>query len=114
MALRLRSGVVAAALSAAVLVGTGETGAAQNAEAVAAGEALAQERCANCHAIGPEGKSRLPIAPEFRTLAEKYPVASLQEALAEGIVTGHPQMPQFQFEPEQVDALIAFIESVQK
>jgi mono/diheme cytochrome c family protein len=80
---------------------------------VVAGQALAEEKCARCHAIGPEGDSQLPIAPPFRTLSERYPVDDLAEALAEGIVSGHPAMPEFVFEPAEITALIAYLKSVQ-
>lgn len=80
---------------------------------VAAGRALAEESCARCHAIGTEGESQLPIAPPFRTLSERYPVDDLAEALAEGIVSGHPAMPEFVFEPDEIAALIAYLKSVQ-
>ncbi len=80
---------------------------------VAEGRALTEERCARCHAIGAEGESRLPIAPPFRTLSELYPVESLEESLAEGIVSGHPAMPEFVFEPDEIGALIAYLRSIQ-
>jgi mono/diheme cytochrome c family protein len=80
---------------------------------VAEGQTLAEEKCARCHAIGLEGESPLPIAPAFRTLSERYPVEDLEEALAEGIVSGHPAMPEFVFEPEEIAALIAYLKSVQ-
>jgi cytochrome c len=41
------------------------------------------------------------LAPPFRTLHERYPVEDLVEPLAEGIVTGHPTMPEFRFDPGQ-------------
>ena len=87
--------------------------AAQDDELVAQGKALAEAKCARCHAIGPEGESQLPIAPAFRTLSERYPVADLEEALGEGIVSGHPEMPEFVFEPDEVAALVAYLQSVQ-
>jgi hypothetical protein len=40
-------------------------------------------------------------------------VETLEEALAEGIVTGHPSMPQFQFEPDQINDLIGFLKSLE-
>ena len=49
-----------------------------------------------CHSIGRTGDSPLDLAPPFRTLHKRYPIDDLQESLAEGIVTGHPTMPQFQ------------------
>ena len=35
------------------------------------------------------------LAPPFRDLPKRYPVENLAEALAEGIVTGHPARPRF-------------------
>ena len=37
----------------------------------------------------------------------------LQEALAEGIVTGHPTMPEFSFEADQVNDFILFLKSLE-
>lgn len=71
-----------------------------------------EERCARCHAVGREGESRLPIAPPLRTLASKYPLEALEESLAEGIVTGHPDMPEFQLAPEQIADLIAWLDEI--
>ena len=77
------------------------------------GERLLRENCARCHAIGPEGDSPNLQAPPFRTLSSKYPVDSLAESLAEGIVSGHPDMPIFVFKAHDVEAIIAYLESIQ-
>jgi mono/diheme cytochrome c family protein len=78
------------------------------------GRALAEAKCARCHAVGARGASPVSPAPPFRTLPQRYPVESLAEALAEGIVVGHPMMPEFQLEPPEIDALLAYIESLAK
>jgi cytochrome c len=57
--------------------------------------------------------ARLTIAPPFRTLHERYPVETLQEALAEGIVTGHPSMPEFRFEPDQINDFLVYLKSLE-
>ncbi|MGE0529895.1 MAG: cytochrome c [Hyphomonadaceae bacterium] len=77
------------------------------------GRAIAQQNCSSCHAIGLSGESPAPEAPPFRTLSENYRVDTLEEALAEGISVGHPAMPQFEFAPDDVDALIAYLQSIQ-
>lgn len=69
--------------------------------------------CAMCHATGKFGDSPLPIAPPFRTLHERYPIDSLQEALAEGIITGHPSMPVFVLEVDQVDDVLAYLKTLE-
>ncbi len=56
---------------------------------------LADDYCARCHAIELAGTSPRDLAPAFRELTQRYPVDTLGEALAEGIVTGHPDMPEF-------------------
>jgi hypothetical protein len=57
--------------------------------------------------------SPLSIAPPFRTLHLRYPVETLDEALAEGIVTGHPTMPEFRLEADQIGDFIAFLKSLE-
>ena len=81
---------------------------------VARGKALAQQNCARCHAIGEKGASRNPKSPPFRTLKTRYPLNELEEALAEGIVVSHdaPEMPEFEFDPNQISDLIAYIRTL--
>ena len=83
--------------------------------AIERGRAFAQQNCGRCHAIGPSGASPLAKAPPFRTLHERYPVENLTEALAEGIRTGHPEMPQFdELDTAQIDDLIAYLKSLER
>lgn len=77
------------------------------------GRLFVQTNCAQCHAIGRHGASPLPIAPPFRTLHERYPVEDLAEALAEGIVVGHPTMPQFTLDPAQINDVIAYLKTLE-
>ena len=77
------------------------------------GKAFVETNCSGCHAIGTTGTSTHPDAPAFRTLSQRYPIDTLAEALAEGISTGHPDMPEFVASPQQIDAILAYIESVQ-
>jgi cytochrome c len=41
-------------------------------------------------------------------------VENLEEALAEGISTGHPTMPEFRFDPGQVSDFISFLKSLER
>jgi cytochrome c len=77
------------------------------------GLVIVRTNCSRCHAIGKVGDSPLPIAPPFRTLHERYPVEDLEEPLAEGIVTGHPTMPEFRFDPGQVGDIIAYLKTLE-
>lgn len=84
-----------------------------SAELVARGEVLAQRHCATCHSVGAAGQSPRPPAPAFRDLGERYPPEALEEAFAEGILVGHPEMPEFRFEPADIDAIVAYLHAVQ-
>jgi cytochrome c len=83
-------------------------------DAVEQGRTIVEAHCARCHAAGPEGASPLPAAPPFRMLGQRYAIPDLEEALAEGIVTAHPAMPEFAFQPAEIDAIIAYMQSVQE
>lgn len=78
------------------------------------GLVIVRTNCSRCHAVGKTGESPLPMAPPFRTLHERYPVEDLQEPLAEGIVTGHPTMPEFRFDPGQVGDIIAYLKTLER
>lgn len=80
----------------------------------ARGESLLTTNCARCHAVGRAGDSPHPAAPPFRTLSRKYKIEGLAEALAEGLSTGHPDMPEFVFAPEDVGAIIDYLQSIQQ
>jgi cytochrome c len=76
------------------------------------GQRFALTYCSGCHSIGKVGESPLKIAPPFRTLHERYDVNDLRQAFAEGFVTGHPSMPQFKLEGDQIDDLLAYLRSL--
>lgn len=77
------------------------------------GRAFARANCAKCHSIDRVSPSPLKIAPPFRTLHKRYPVDTLAEAFAEGIDTGHPTMPMFTLEPDQINDLLAFLKTLE-
>lgn len=73
------------------------------------GREIAARECARCHAVTRVGESPHKKAPPLRDLPTKYPVEHLAESLAEGIVVGHHDMPEFLFEPDDIEALLAYI-----
>ena len=81
--------------------------------AVQRGQTFVRINCSRCHSIDKTSPSPLRIAPPFRNLHLKYPVETLEEALAEGIVIGHPAMPEFRLDPGQVGDVIAFLKSLE-
>jgi cytochrome c len=80
----------------------------------ARGESLLMTNCSRCHAVGRTGASPHPAAPPFRTLSRRFKIEGLAEALAEGLSTGHPDMPEFVFDPEEVGAIIDYLQSIQQ
>jgi len=82
---------------------------------VDSGRESADAFCGRCHAIGTHWKSPNPKSSPFRLLGKKYPLSSLEEALAQGIVVGHEgeEMPPFVFSAQQIEALLAYLASVQ-
>lgn len=99
-------------LLAAVLAVMGSSATAQRLSE-RRGEELVERHCGGCHATGAKGASRLPAAPPLRELYRRYEPDSLAEALAEGILTGHPAMPEFRFEAPDVRAIILYLNAIQ-
>ena len=91
-------------------LGTGEAKSAD--DDVSKGVELLRSNCARCHAIDATSLSPEPKAPPFRDVVKKYDPDALEEALAEGIVTGHNNMPEFAFDPDQVTAIIAYLDTL--
>lgn len=102
---------VASLAAAIVLLASVFPAAAQDAKQ---GETLLARDCGRCHAVGRTGDSAHKFAPAFRSLGKRYPIESLEEALGEGIMSGHPDMPEFKFEAGDVGAIIAYLKSIQQ
>jgi mono/diheme cytochrome c family protein len=78
------------------------------------GAALLERMCAPCHAVGRTGSSPHRQAPPFRTLSNRLSIESLEDTLAEGIISGHPDMPAFKFGAADVGAVIAYLRVIQE
>lgn len=78
------------------------------------GEHVAAQNCAACHAIGKGGTSSNPKAPIFRTILAKQPAGAIAEDLREGLLIGHKSMPRIQLHPDDVDALMTYLISIQE
>jgi mono/diheme cytochrome c family protein len=77
------------------------------------GKAYALKNCAQCHSVDRRTKSPLKAAPPFRTLHQRYPVESLAEAFAEGIYTGHANMPAFELDPDGIHDLLSYLKTLE-
>jgi mono/diheme cytochrome c family protein len=78
------------------------------------GQTFVIANCGKCHATDKVSESPLKIAPPFRELHLRYPVESLQEALVEGIKTGHANMPEFRLDSGQAADVIAYLKTLER
>jgi cytochrome c len=77
------------------------------------GKTFAVTNCSRCHSVDGVTQSPLKIAPPFRTLHKRYPIETLAESLAEGIQTGHPTMPEFRLDPDQIHDLLSYLKTLE-
>ena len=75
------------------------------------GRIIADTYCSDCHATGASDDSPMAEAPPLRTFHERWPVGHLAEALAEGIMVGHEEMPEFRMTTSEIDAFLAYLDS---
>lgn len=78
------------------------------------GRAIAQKYCSMCHAIGKTGDSPRAGTIPFRDLQTRYPIDDLDEALGEGLVINHPDMPEITMSVAQIHDFKAYIRSLSK
>jgi mono/diheme cytochrome c family protein len=120
---RMKPGLALLALLSVALA-AGPAGALDT-KVEAQGRRIAEARCGQCHALG-AGPSPLKDAPPFATLHRRYPEGGgLRDLLGEGMIAPatppeegqprmHPRMPQARLDDDEVAALVAFLESVQR
>ena len=85
---------------------------ARSEQRIARGKALVEANCTRCHAVGAEGASPHPKAPEFRTLQRRHPMLALREPLTRGIAAPHDEMPRFAVTEGDIDAIVAYINNL--
>lgn|SRR5581483_2268805 len=73
------------------------------------GKRLAQERCAACHAIGPQARNEVADAPPFDVIARKYGFSA--DSIAFAIAGPHPKM-NFSPRPAQAADIAAYISTL--
>jgi mono/diheme cytochrome c family protein len=76
------------------------------------GRALLEKNCSRCHAIGSDDVSPKAEAPPFRVVVSRYPAEFLAESLAEGIMTRHSEMPEFVFAPDEIEAIVTYLDTL--
>jgi cytochrome c len=85
-----------------------------DATTIAAGKSILAKHCGECHQIEAAGASKLAAAPPFRELMQRYNPEDLEEALGEGLASGHPDMPEFVFEPDDIAAIVAYFGTLKR
>lgn len=93
-------------------LGVGFPAMADTARLIARGRDLVARNCASCHAIDRNEQSPNPKSPPFRSLATRHSGLSLREPLTRGIAAPHDQMPKFDLTTDDVDSIIAYINSL--
>ncbi len=78
------------------------------------GRMLALRLCAQCHAIGKFGPSPQNGAPPFRHLDTRIDLATFQQRLRQGLMSGHPDMPEFRFTREDARAFVTYLRLIQR
>jgi cytochrome c len=86
---------------------------AQAQDPVRHGRALAQEFCARCHAIGRQGRSPHSDAPPLRNIGRSYDLDGFARVLSSGLLSGHPDMPQFRFHFPDARDLRDYLRTIQ-
>jgi tetratricopeptide (TPR) repeat protein len=75
------------------------------------GKQMVEAKCSGCHAVGLTGDSPNPRSPPFRKLFERHPGLALREPLSRGIAAPHEDMPNFKLTDQQIDRIIAYVNS---
>lgn len=80
------------------------------------GQALVEQRCARCHAVGREGTSPYPGAQPFRNLGARWWKGQLREALRTGIIVEHDQadvrIAPMKLTDAEIDVFLAYLNTI--
>ena len=101
-----------AAMAAVMIAASAAQAFAADAESEFRGRRIAEANCAVCHAISLDDRSDSPEAPPFRLLTRKRSLAELRADMAGELFTRHPEMPDFEPTPAQLDDITKFIGSI--
>jgi mono/diheme cytochrome c family protein len=81
---------------------------------VSTGRDVAVLRCSQCHALDSISQSPNPSAPPMARLLERYDAGILASDLIDGIRVGHDEMPEFDLQVIEADALVAYLKSLRQ
>ena len=78
------------------------------------GRALLKQSCASCHAIDKLDTSPHRAAPPFRVIGESFDLDGFARKLRQGLASSHPDMPDFHFNADDADAVVAYLRTIQQ
>jgi mono/diheme cytochrome c family protein len=87
---------------------------AQAQDPVVRGRALVKEFCGECHAIGKTGKSPHDDAMPLRMMGNTFDLDNFPRELIRGISSGHPDMPQVKFSPQDARDVRDYLRTIQE
>lgn len=93
-------------------LGANEAAERESSNRVRDGRALVETNCAACHAIGASGDSPAVKAPAFRDLQKRHAMQSLRIPITRALAAPHEEMPQFRPTDAELDAIVAYINSL--
>jgi mono/diheme cytochrome c family protein len=80
------------------------------------GQALVEQRCARCHAIGATDTSPYPGAQPFRNLGRRWWRNQLRDALKTGIIVEHDKaearVPPMKLNDADIDAFFSYLDAI--
>jgi tetratricopeptide (TPR) repeat protein len=109
-ALRLDPSLIEA-MSAMKRLGVSGAISSESARRTRLGKELAVKNCGSCHAVGMNDTSQKKGATAFRTLYRQYQNWSLRPPIERAIHSTHDSMPPRNFTDEDVNAIVAYIDS---
>ena len=98
--------------SALVLLPLGT--AAQAQDPVKQGRTILKDFCASCHSIKKSGDSPMKSALPLRLLGRSFEMDRFAQDLTRGILSGHPDMPEFKLTEDDARAVSAYLRTIQK
>jgi hypothetical protein len=71
--------------------------------------------CGRCHAVTESGRSPLAEAPPFRTFGDsKLYDEDFGQRLQNGLSSIHPDMPTFDFDRRDAEAVVSYLRAIQE
>jgi len=104
-------------LAAAMCIGFAAAAAAQNAKTAAGEKLFVDQKCTLCHSVGDKGNKKGPLDDVGSKLSAdeiRQWITTPKEMTAKAKATRKPEMKQYNLPKADVDALVAYLETLKK